>query len=78
MCVGNFTPVPRQEYMVGVPEGGFWREALNSDSERFGGGNWGNFGGTDAARYRIHGREWALKLTLPALSFMVFEKWKRD
>ena len=73
LCVGSFTPVPRMNYRIGVPEGGFWREVLNSDSERYGGGNWGNMGGLDAERWRMHGREWSISLTLPALSFSVFE-----
>jgi 1,4-alpha-glucan branching enzyme len=72
LCVGNFTPVPRQGYKVGVPDGGFWKEILNSDGERYGGSNWGNFGGLGAIPYKIHRREWALDLTLPPLSFMVF------
>ena len=74
LCVGNFTPVPREGYHIGVPSGGFWKEVLNSDSESYGGGNWGNFGGVDAVPYKIHGREWALPLALPALSFTVFER----
>ena len=73
LCVGNFTPVPRDGYKIGVPSGGFWKEVLNSDSECYGGGNWGNFGGCDAIRHKIHGREWALDLVLPALSFMILE-----
>ncbi|MCL2684317.1 MAG: 1,4-alpha-glucan branching protein GlgB [Synergistaceae bacterium] len=73
LCVGNFTPVPRVGYKIGVPSNGFWMESLNSDSEIFGGGNWGNFGGLNAIPYKIHGREWALDLTLPALSFLIFE-----
>ena len=28
----NFTPVPRDNYRVGVPRGGRWRELLNSDA----------------------------------------------
>ena len=28
----NFTPVPRDNYRVGVPAGGFWKEILNSDA----------------------------------------------
>jgi hypothetical protein len=30
-------------------------------------------GGLDAERWRMHGREWSISLTLPALSFSVFE-----
>jgi 1,4-alpha-glucan branching enzyme len=73
LCVGNFTPVPRQSYKVGVPHGAFWKEVLNSDSDRYGGGNWGNWGGLEAIPYKIHRREWALDMTLPPLSFLVFE-----
>ncbi|MDR3320840.1 MAG: 1,4-alpha-glucan branching protein GlgB [Synergistaceae bacterium] len=72
LCVGNFTPVPRQGYRIGVPAPGFWREMLNSDSEKYGGGNWGNMGGVHAQGNTIHGRPWSLDLTLPALSFSVF------
>ena len=33
----NFTPVPRQNYRVGVPSGGAWKEILNSDAPLYGG-----------------------------------------
>src|SRR5262249_15279638 len=35
----NFTPQPRKSYLVGVPESGYYRELLNSDSEHYGGSN---------------------------------------
>jgi 1,4-alpha-glucan branching enzyme len=41
----NFTPVPRPNYKLGAPRGGWWREILNSDSEYYGGGGIGNSGG---------------------------------
>ena len=37
LCVANFTPVPREDYRVGVPEGGWWRELLSSDHADYGG-----------------------------------------
>ncbi len=43
--VVNFTPVPRHEYVIGVPEGGRYVELLNSDAEIYGGSNLGNGGG---------------------------------
>ena len=43
----NFTPVPRDDYRVGVPAGGFWREVLNSDAHEYGGSGMGNGGGGD-------------------------------
>ncbi|MDR1915473.1 MAG: 1,4-alpha-glucan branching protein GlgB [Synergistaceae bacterium] len=78
LCVGNFTPVPRIGYKIGVPSGGYWKEILNSDSERYGGGNWGNFGGIEAINWHIHGHYHALELTLPALAFLILEHSNAD
>ena len=66
--VFNFTPVPRQNYLVGVPHGGFWRELLNTDAPAYGGSGLGNLGGVRAAPLGVHGRPFALDLTLPPLS----------
>ena len=32
LCVGNFTPVPRHHYRIGVQEPGWYREMLNSEA----------------------------------------------
>ena len=45
VVVCNFTPVIRENYRVGVPSGGYYREILNTDSEIYGGSNVGNHGG---------------------------------
>ena len=45
LAVCNFTPVPRENYRIGAPRGGFWREALNSDATDYGGSGVGNRGG---------------------------------
>jgi 1,4-alpha-glucan branching enzyme len=63
----NFTPVPRHNYQVGVPRGGFWEEVLNSDSSHYGGSGQGNLGGAHAAPTGTHGRYHTLSLTLPPL-----------
>jgi 1,4-alpha-glucan branching enzyme len=68
LMVCNFTPVPRQEYRIGAPHGGFWREALNSDATEYGGSGMGNRGGVDADAWPQHGRPFSLPLTLPPLS----------
>jgi 1,4-alpha-glucan branching enzyme len=67
MVVLNFTPVPRYNYMIGVPGGGHWREILNSDATLYGGSGQGNMGGVDAAPIPLHGRRWSVNLTLPPL-----------
>ncbi|HUZ47439.1 MAG TPA: 1,4-alpha-glucan branching protein GlgB [Terriglobia bacterium] len=66
----NFTPVPRLNYRVGVPRGGFWREILNSDAPQYWGGGWGNLGGVEATQVPCHGRPYSVSLTLPSLGIV--------
>jgi len=68
LCLFNCTPVPRQDYRVGVPRFGRWRELLNSDAAVFGGSDIGNLGGVTAEDVPFHGRPASLRLTLPPLS----------
>ena len=68
LVVCNFTPVPRTDYLLGAPRGGFWREALNSDAEGYGGSGLGNLGGVEAQPQPHHGLPWSLQLTLPPLA----------
>jgi 1,4-alpha-glucan branching enzyme len=65
--VCNFTPLPRYNYLVGVPRGGYWREILNSDAETYGGEDFGNLGGVTADEAAIHGRSFSLNLIVPPL-----------
>jgi 1,4-alpha-glucan branching enzyme len=71
----NFTPLPRHNYQIGVPAGGHWREALNSDATLYGGSGQGNMGGVEAVPIPLHGRKWSVTLTLPPLGavFLVNE-----
>jgi 1,4-alpha-glucan branching enzyme len=73
LVVCNFTPVPRYNYRVGVPRGGFWREALNSDAKIYGGSDYGNLGGVEATPVPSHGKYYSLSLTLPPLGVLFFK-----
>jgi 1,4-alpha-glucan branching enzyme len=68
----NFTPVPRLNYPLGVPKGGFWRELLNSDATTYSGSGMGNWGGVEAAPVSAHGRPFSLTVTLPPLGVVFF------
>ncbi|MGE3679994.1 MAG: 1,4-alpha-glucan branching protein GlgB, partial [Burkholderiales bacterium] len=72
LAVSNLTPVPRQNYALGVPRAGHWAEVLNSDAAAYGGAGWGNLGGIDAAPVSAHGRMFSLNVTLPPLSTVYF------
>lgn len=73
LVVGNFTPVPRIGYRLGVPRAGFWKELLNSDAEQYGGSGHGNLGGVETDPVPSHGKEHSLRLVLPPLG-VVFLK----
>jgi 1,4-alpha-glucan branching enzyme len=73
LVVCNFTPVPRLNYRVGVPRGGYWQEILNSDSSWYGGSDWGNGGGVDAVPVPLHARSHSLTITVPALAAVFFK-----
>jgi 1,4-alpha-glucan branching enzyme len=70
----NFTPVPRGDYRIGVPDGGFYAELLNSDSAAFGGSNLGNSGGVWSEPVAIHGFAQSICLTVPPLGCLVLKK----
>jgi 1,4-alpha-glucan branching enzyme len=74
VVVLNFTPIPRHNYQVGVPAGGYWREVLNSDATLYGGSGQGNMGGVDAAPIPLHGRKWSVTLTLPPLGAVFLQR----
>ena len=74
LVVCNFTPVPRDNYRVGVPQAGFWREVLNSDAAEYGGSGMGNMGGKETEAVPQHGRPYSLTLTLPPLSALYLKR----
>lgn len=73
LAVCNFTPIPRNNYQIGVPTGGVWTEALNSDSVHYGGSGQGNLGGVLAYPISVHGRSYGLTLTIPPLAVVFFK-----
>ena len=74
LIVCNFTPVPRHNYRVGVPQSGHWEEILNGDAPIYGGSGQGNIGGATTAPVGWHGHPQSLNLTLPPLAMIAFRK----
>jgi len=68
VVVLNFTPVVRNDFRVGVPAAGVYRELLNSEASLYGGGNVGNSGTVHASPDSRHGYPHSLSLTLPPLA----------
>ena len=66
----NFTPLVRQDYRIGVPAAGSYRELINTDLAVYGGSGVGN--GIIATEARpLHGRAQSLAVTLPPLSTLM-------
>jgi len=67
VCVCNLSPVPRYGYRLGLPRSGRWWEALNTDSEFFGGSGVGNLGAVEADATPWHEQPFSAEVTLPPL-----------
>ena len=74
VVVLNATPVLRNDYRIGVPQPGFYVEALNTDSAVYAGSNAGNLGGVRAEAIPHMGRPYSVSVTVPPLAG-VFLKW---
>ena len=73
VVVSNFTPVERGDWRIGVPAAGTWRELINTDAEAYGGAGRGNLGRVVADGVAWNGQAQSIKVTLPALSTLMFE-----
>jgi 1,4-alpha-glucan branching enzyme len=74
LVICNFTPMPRRNFLVGVPRRGVWHEILNTDAREYGGSGWGNLGGVDSVPVTTQGRVESLNLNLPPLATIML-RW---
>ena len=72
----NFTPVPRENYRIGVPERGNYVELLNSDSMFYAGSNVHNGGGIATQDHTWMGQPYSMLITLPPLAGVILQKSK--
>jgi 1,4-alpha-glucan branching enzyme len=73
VVAANFTPVTRYSYRIGVPEPGFYRELLNSDSRYYGGADIGNAGGRPSEPTGWQGQPQSILITVPPLAVLFFK-----
>ncbi|MGI8815532.1 MAG: 1,4-alpha-glucan branching protein GlgB [Pseudonocardia sp.] len=64
-CIANFAGHPHNDYRVGLPFAGQWRELLNTDSAGYGGSGVGNLGEVVAVDDPWHGRPASAVLRVP-------------
>ncbi len=63
----NFTPVPRNDYRIGVPSKGKYEIIFNSDKEKYGGSGGGSKTDLQGEDYGFHGLPNSIRLDLPPL-----------
>ena len=68
IAVCNFQPVQRENYRIGIPFAGSYREIFNSDAVEFGGSGAGNSGVIPSESVPMHGYEQSVSLTLPPMA----------
>jgi 1,4-alpha-glucan branching enzyme len=68
VAVTNWTPMVYDGYLLGVPQGGAYREVLNSDATKYGGSNVRTDGEIEAVAGSMHGQPFMVRLRVPPLS----------
>jgi len=71
VVVCNFTPVPRENYRIGVPDRGEFSRLLSSDHARFGGSGLEPAARIGAEDRPFHGFKQSISLLLPPLATVV-------
>ena len=73
LVVCNFCPVERTGYKIGVPKSGTYVPVLSSDEAKYGGAGT-PLAAVKAKKEALHGLDYAVELTLPAMSTVFYER----
>jgi 1,4-alpha-glucan branching enzyme len=68
VCVFNATPVPRDDYWLGVPEPGRYHKLLDTDAVGYGGSGYAADEWFTADAHEVHGYPFRLRVALPPLA----------
>ena len=70
LCIMNLTPVPRDNYTIGVPSAGTYKVLLNSDDTEFGGSNYSPVEIYQSSSQAAHNKSSSITINLPPLSVL--------
>ena len=74
IVICNMTPMVREDYRIGLPGPGSYREIFNSDDQKFGGSGVVSTKRPKAEEIPWHNREYSLAFTLPPLGVKVLKR----
>ena len=77
VIVCNFTGIHYQDYKIGIPTAGEYREIFNSDKEEFGGAGFINKKTLKAMEVPFHGRSFSVDLTIPSFGILILRPVKK-
>jgi 1,4-alpha-glucan branching enzyme len=72
-CVANFSPLVHENFRVGLPLAGRWREVINTDAGVYGGADVRNWEGVETEPQTWHGQPFSTTMHLPPLAVMWLE-----
>ncbi|MFW5749491.1 MAG: 1,4-alpha-glucan branching protein GlgB [Halanaerobium sp.] len=72
----NFTPIPRDDYRIGVPGPGEYELLLNSDQKVFGGSDYETAARVKTEEIPFHGFDYSISINLPPLAG-IYLKYKK-
>jgi len=73
VCAFNFTPVPVERFVIGLPSGGALRHVFSSDEARFGGSGRGLGRVIQVVHKDFEGHPYRAAIDLPPLAAVYFE-----
>jgi 1,4-alpha-glucan branching enzyme len=74
LTVLNLTPVPREDYKLGVPDAGIWQILFNSDDEKYGGSDYLKAKSIESEPAESHGNTNSITFNLPPLAALVLKR----
>lgn len=74
IVISNFTPVPRENYRIGVNQAGIYHEILNTDASHYNGSDVRNEGVCQTEDIESHNKAQSLCLTIPPLATIYLQK----
>lgn len=73
LVVCNFDTIAHEEYKVGVPKAGKYKEIFNTDDEKYGGNGDVNARVKTSKKEEVHGRENSITIKLAPLTVAIFK-----
>ena len=69
----NFTPMAHEDYRIGAPFDTVYDEIFNSDWEKYGGSNVGNYSEIQAIKEGYHEKPYSIRLRIPPLATVILK-----